>query len=106
MHGQLRLAHLDIFSSNILVNHIAHRPTRGQPFLHTFDFRMAFIDYEFATWLPSKGEKHGAGGAMVDPRRLSPTYQNFLPEVVQGRQSYVDGFAADVSIRSTSQWII
>ncbi|KAF8580100.1 hypothetical protein K439DRAFT_252557 [Ramaria rubella] len=45
MHRQ-GIAHLDIYPSNILANHVTHRSR--EPFLRSFDFRLAYIDFEFS----------------------------------------------------------
>jgi serine/threonine protein kinase len=85
MHRQ-RIAHLDIYPSNILANHVTNRPRA--PFLRSFDLRLAFIDFEFSVRVPQQSP-------LVDVRSLPPTYLS-LPEV-KARNSHVDPFAADVS---------
>lgn len=84
MHKQ-RIAHLDIHSSNILANHVTNKPRT--PFLRSFDFRLAYIDFEFSVRVPRENP-------LVDVRALPPTYLG-LPEV-KARNSHVDPFAADV----------
>ncbi|KAF8510905.1 kinase-like domain-containing protein [Gautieria morchelliformis] len=84
MHKQ-RIAHLDIYPPNILANHVTHRP-RG-PFLRSFDFRLAYIDFEFSVCVSREVP-------LVDVRCLPPTYHD-LPEV-RAKKSHVDPFAADV----------
>lgn len=85
MHRQ-QVAHLDIYASNILANHVTNRPR--VPFLRSFDLRLAFIDFEFSV----RVSQHSP---LVDVRKLPPTYHG-LPEV-RARNSHVDAFAADVS---------
>ncbi|GJJ14774.1 hypothetical protein Clacol_009042 [Clathrus columnatus] len=87
MHKQ-RVAHLDIYPLNILVNHVVNRP--NQAFLQDFDFRLAFIDFEF-----SRRIRNSLQGYLIEPRYLPPTYDG-LPEVKRGNRQ-IDPFAADVS---------
>jgi serine/threonine protein kinase len=84
MHKQ-RIAHLDIYPSNILVNHIANR---SKTFLHGFDYQLAYIDFEFSINI-------GQMAPLVEVHRLPPTYHD-IPEV-KARRSHVDAFACDVS---------
>ena len=90
MHKQ-GIAHLDIYPSNILTNHVTLRP-RG-PFLRSYDFRLAYIDFEFSVCV-------SRDNPLVDVRCLPATYHT-LPEV-RARHSHVDPFAADVSISCAS----
>ncbi|KAF8510184.1 kinase-like domain-containing protein [Hysterangium stoloniferum] len=84
MHKQ-RVAHLDIYPSNILVNHIANRPKT--PFLHAFNYRLAYIDFEFSMRISQTTP-------LIDVRCLPPTYSG-IPEV-KARCRHVDPFACDV----------
>lgn len=87
MHRQ-RIAHLDIYALNILINHVVNRPI--QPFLHRFDFRLAFIDFEF-----SRRFRGTTSRELIESRYLPPTYGD-LPEVKRGDKE-INPFAADVS---------
>jgi len=85
MHRQ-RIAHLDVYPSNILANHVVHHP--ATPFFRAFDFRLAYIDFGFSAYI-------SGGTPLIDVQRLPPTY-NDLPEV-KSRRRHIDPFAADVS---------
>jgi hypothetical protein len=92
------LYHQDIHSGNILFNHCNSRPkgmsdsgesdTPIIPFHSTFDFRMAFIDFECAVHFESGVE------TLVRPDMIPPSC-NAAPEQLRVGVKY-DMFAADV----------
>jgi len=94
-----QIGHGDIHTGNILFNHSNSRPkemvSSGElntpivPFHSTFDFRMAFIDFECAVHFQRGIEP------LVRPNMVPPSHTAAPEQLKEGEETY-DMFSADV----------
>jgi len=94
-----RIGHGDIHAGNILFNHSNSRPigmgSSGEldapivPFHSTFDFRMAFIDFECAVHFERGIEP------LIRPNMVPPSHTAAPEQLKEGEEKY-DMFLADV----------